>query len=72
MTIDIVSAPELLSNNKFNVDEENAHIAINVEICRNCADKPCLYVCPAVLYRLDKNGDLSFDYAGCLSAVPAG
>ena len=66
MKIRIMEAAELLSLNKFNIDEEQAHIVLDKEICSRCRDKPCLLVCPAVLYRLDKNGDISFDYAGCL------
>lgn len=66
MSITRLSAPELLSKNKFNVDEEEAHIVIDKAICARCAEKACLYVCPAVLYKLDKNGEMSFDYAGCL------
>lgn len=66
MKIEKMDAPELLSLNKFNVDEENPHIVIDKEICRQCKEKPCLVVCPAVLYKLDKDGDILFDYAGCL------
>ncbi|NLO20808.1 MAG: ferredoxin family protein [Syntrophomonadaceae bacterium] len=66
MSIEKMEAAELLSKNKFNVDEEIAHIEIDKTICAQCREKPCLYVCPVVLYKLDKNGDISFDYAGCL------
>lgn len=66
MSIRKMGDAELLSKNKFNVDEEIAHIEIDKSICANCTEKPCLYVCPAVLYKLDENGDISFDYAGCL------
>jgi ferredoxin like protein len=66
MSIERLSAAELLSKNKFNVDEEEAHIVIDKTICAQCSEKPCLYVCPAVLYKLNKNGEMSFDYAGCL------
>jgi len=66
MSITKMAAPELLSLNKFNVDEEQAHIVLDKKICAQCQLKPCLVVCPAVLYRLDKSGEISFDYAGCL------
>ncbi|MDD4171567.1 MAG: ferredoxin family protein [Syntrophomonas sp.] len=66
MSIEKMGAPALLGLDRFIVDEEEAHIVVDKEICRQCAEKPCLYVCPAVLYKLDKNGDISFDYAGCL------
>lgn len=61
-----MEATDLLSLNKFNVDEEEAHIELDKSICAGCAEKPCLYACPAVLYKLEKTGDISFDYAGCL------
>ncbi len=66
MSIRNLSIAELLGINRFNVDEEEAHIVIDKKICAKCSDKPCLYVCPAVLYKLDKNGEMTFDYAGCL------
>ena len=66
MSIERLTPPELLSKNKFNVDEEEPHIIIDKAICARCVEKPCLYVCPAVLYKLDKNGEMSVDYAGCL------
>ena len=66
MTIEKKTAPELLALDRFNVDEEQPHIVLDKSICAACREKPCLYVCPAVLYKLEKNGELSFDYAGCL------
>ncbi|WP_258359836.1 ferredoxin family protein [Moorella sulfitireducens (nom. illeg.)] len=66
MSIRIMDTPELLSLNKFNVDEKEPHIKIKKEICAGCTEKPCLVVCPAGLYRLDQDGDISFDHAGCL------
>jgi ferredoxin like protein len=66
MTIERVTSPELLSLNKFNVDEEEPHIVLEKKICTGCKDKPCLVVCPAVLYKLDKTGGITFDCAGCL------
>lgn len=66
MSIARMEAAELLSLNKFIVDEAEAHIVLDKTICASCCEKPCLYVCPAVLYKLEKNSELSFDYAGCL------
>ena len=66
MSISRLEATELLGFNKFNVDEETPHIVLDKAICAQCADKPCLYVCPAVLYKLEGNGEIGFDYAGCL------
>lgn len=66
MSIKPMEAAELLSLDKFSVDEEEPHIVLDKSICRQCPEKPCLVVCPAVLYKLDKNGEVLFDYAGCL------
>lgn len=66
MSISPMEAAELLGLNRFNVDEEEPHIVLDKQACRNCKTKPCLLVCPAVLYKLDNNGDITFDYAGCL------
>jgi len=66
MTIRRMEAAELLSLNKFTVAEEMPHIILDKEICKGCQDRPCLIVCPAVLYKLDSNQEISFDYAGCL------
>lgn len=65
MTVKKSSSEELLGLNKFAVDEEEPHIVLDKEICTNCAEKPCLFVCPAVLYTL-KDNEINFDYAGCL------
>lgn len=56
---------ELLSLNKYEVDDECAHIELDKEICRECLSKICAFVCPAGLYTL-KGEEISFDYAGCL------
>lgn len=65
MTIKKLAPEELLGINKFVVDEKEPHIILDKTICAKCKDKPCLVVCPAVLYTL-KDGEINFDYAGCL------
>jgi ferredoxin like protein len=65
MSIKRLSPEEALSLNKFSVDEGNPHIIVDRTICARCTVKPCLVICPAKLYRL-KDGEMSFDYAGCL------
>ncbi|MBT0880940.1 MULTISPECIES: ferredoxin family protein [unclassified Campylobacter] len=54
---------EKLGLNKFNIDEENAHIIIN-DIDSSLAKALC-DICPANLYKLEEDV-LKFDYAGCL------
>ncbi len=60
-----VNVDEYLAVNKFEVDEEHAHIEL--------VDDPdmreflkLVRVCPAGLYKVDAEGIKSFDYAGCL------
>ena len=57
---------EKLGVNKFAVDDGNPHIIINKEICKECTTKPCLVACPAALYTLSEDGEINFDFAGCL------
>lgn len=51
----------------FKLDEES-HIRINQEICRqDCQEKYCLFVCPAHLYSVSKeSGDICVEFEGCL------
>jgi ferredoxin like protein len=65
MAVKTMSIEQLLGLDKFLVDDEHAHITVNKEICKTCPGKPCTYACPAGLYTV-KEGDISFDYAGCL------
>lgn len=65
MTIKKQRAEELLGLNKFEVDEECPHVILDKDICSRCTEKPCLYVCPAVLYTLNED-TINFDHAGCL------
>ncbi len=59
---------ELISVNKFNVDEANAHIELADELAKLDAEEfgKLIRVCPAGLYREDEDGSRTFDYAGCL------
>ncbi|BCX80146.1 ferredoxin family protein [Campylobacter sp. 19-13652] len=54
-----------LSVNKFNVDEGNAHIELASQI-ELSEFKKLAQICPAGLYKIGENGELGFDYAGCL------
>ena len=65
MAVKTMSVEQLLGVDKFAVDDEHAHIKVDKEMCKTCPGKPCTYACPAGLYTV-KDGDISFDYAGCL------
>lgn len=61
-----VNVDEYLSANRYEVDEENAHIELVGDPSDAEFDK-LVMVCPAALYRRDpETGEKSFDYAGCL------
>lgn len=65
-TIEIeVNVDEYLSLNKYEVDEENAHIEL-VDDPDDAEFDKLIRVCPAALYKRDEDGVKSFDYAGCL------
>ena len=49
---------------KFDPDED-PFIVVETELCRSCALKPCLYVCPAQVYRWE-NGQLVYNIEGCI------
>lgn len=57
---------EKLGVNKYFVDEQNAHIEIDPSYPDMKEKRKLINACPAGLYKLNKNGTLSFDYAGCL------
>lgn len=56
---------EYLSLNKYNVDEEFAHIELSNDFSLEEFEK-LVKLCPAALYRLGEDGATTFDYAGCL------
>ena len=66
MTIKRFSPEELLGLDRFEVDEGNPHIIVDKTICATCKGRACLVACPARCYRLNKEGEVNFEYAGCL------
>lgn len=55
-----------LGLNVFKIDTES-HIAVNREFCQaECPLRPCLHVCPANVYTLDREGQVQAGYEGCL------
>lgn len=60
-----VSVDTKLAVNKYHVDEENAHILLTEKPSRTELRKLEL-ACPAGLYKVQDDGSVQFDYAGCL------
>lgn len=64
-----VNVADLIGVNKYNVDEEHAHIELASEDLATLDAEEfgkLVRVCPAALYREDDDGTRTFDYAGCL------
>lgn len=61
-----VNVDQKLGVNKFHVDEENAHIVIKKGNMDRAEYQKLVLACPAGLYKINDNGDIQFDYAGCL------
>ena len=53
-----------LAVNKFDVDEEN-HIRVKEDICSQCREQECLYVCPAGCFKAVED-HITFSFEGCL------
>ena len=55
-----------LATTRFNVDEDNANIEVDPNYPDMAEKMKLVNACPACLYRLQDDGSLTFDYAGCL------
>lgn len=60
-----INVDGLIALNKYKVDEDHAHIEL-VDTPDIEEFKKLVRLCPAALYKIDENGNPSFDYAGCL------
>ena len=55
-----------LGVNVFKLDQQ-PHIEIDLDVCRTvCTARACLQVCPADLYALNDEGDMTVNWEGCL------
>lgn len=60
------SIEDKLFLNRFNVHETSHLRIIDGSVCiDDCERQPCLYICPANVYRLENNR-ISVNYEGCL------
>jgi len=57
-----------LYRTKYEPDEAHPHIKVNDAACEKCGDRPCLFFCPAEVYRRDANNALhiSVSHENCL------
>src|SRR5438094_8635024 len=63
-----LSVDERVGLDKFEFDEEPV-ITVDTDVCRTCDTKPCLYVCPSKVYRLEKS-ELVYNTEGCIELGP--
>lgn len=61
-----VNIEEKLGHNKFYVNEDEAHIELKKGDIDLQEFHKLILACPAGCYRIDENGEIGFDYAGCL------
>ena len=59
-----LTTDDRLALDRFDADDE-PFIVVQTELCRTCVLKPCLYVCPAQVYRWE-NGELMYNVEGCI------
>lgn len=62
-----VNADDRVASLKYYVDEQYAHLWIKDEVaCQDCEQKPCLFICPVNVYRLDRHGRTIVGYQACV------
>ena len=55
-----------LVNVKYNCDSVT-HLIVNQEICANCKEKTCIYICPADVYNVESStNEIVVQYENCL------
>ena len=60
-----VNVKDLLSRNAYKLSKES-YIRVNQELCRECENRCCRYVCPDAVYLLDEEDKINVEYEGCL------
>ena len=61
-----VNVADKLGVNLYHTDEVNAHIIVNKEGVDPVELDKVIRACPAQLYSKDDNGNVFFEYLGCL------
>ncbi|MFB6183363.1 MAG: ferredoxin family protein [Haloarculaceae archaeon] len=48
--------------------DETGHITVDNDDCAECADKPCLHLCPAECFdhQTERKGEIYFSYEHCI------
>ena len=67
LPLTVLSIPERLAKNRFELDEEESHIQVNQAIVKSSGcGKAIVNCCPAHVYAEEADGSLSVEYAACL------
>lgn len=63
---EVNSIENKLSTLKYYCDDKS-HLILDKELCKNCSEKSCLYVCPARVYEVDdETKEITVQYENCL------
>lgn len=60
-----MTVADKLGTDKFTVDESGSHIIVDKSFADEQEIERLVRICPAALYKYE-NGELRFDYLGCL------
>lgn len=60
----VLTVDDRVGLDRFEFDEE-PFITVDTDVCRTCDTKPCLYVCPSLVYRVEE-GELAYNTDGCI------
>ena len=57
-----------LYRTQYEPDEAHPHIKVNAEACVKCSNKPCLFFCPAEVYKRNPNDSrtINVNHENCL------
>jgi len=52
-----LSLEDKLYRTRYEPDPDNPHIEVDQRLCAACRDRPCLFICPAQVYKTDPNDE---------------
>ena len=63
-----MTVSDKLYKTKYEPDPHKTHIRVEVSLCLMCAQRPCIFVCPAEVYSADPNDPkkIAVSHENCL------
>ena len=63
-----MSLEDKLYRTRFEPDPDNPHIEVDQGLCKGCEERPCLFMCPAKVYKTNPNDPslISIFHENCL------